>query len=213
MFELVLIIISYILFALAPLFVGQLGAQGLGPFSIVFYRFLIALVFDFVITLVAIQRLQKKLNAVELFKSFWGVMKETFRNYFNSKNPQSFNGRSELGYLILFGILASNLNNIFYYFSFDLIGVALSTVIINGCSIIFIEPSISGKKKDLNLLKGAYIGMLLAAIFTIAFSQSANSQISMNAVGPLMAVLATVCLILFTLGISKDTIMQRKTLI
>ena len=54
--------------------------------------------------------------------------------------------------------------------------------------------------------------MLLAAIFTIAFSQSANSQISMNAVGPLMAVLATVCLILFTLGISKDTIMQRKPL-
>ena len=109
MFELVLIIISYILFALAPLFVGQLGAEGLGPFSIVFYRFLIASVFDLVITLVAIQKLQKKLNALGVTKSFWGVMKETFRNYFNSKDPQFFNGRSELGYLILFGILACEL--------------------------------------------------------------------------------------------------------
>ena len=72
MFELVLIIISYILFALAPLFVGQLGAEGLGPFSIVFYRFLIASVFDLVITLVAIQKLQKKLNATRSNEIFLG---------------------------------------------------------------------------------------------------------------------------------------------
>ncbi|MHA1871676.1 MAG: hypothetical protein ACTSU2_10055 [Promethearchaeota archaeon] len=173
--HILLLVLVNVLFAIAPLFVGEL--QGMSPFSISFFRFFGAGLIEFLFIILILINFKRELSKSGVKIAYFSLFTEIFRNYYRIPNNRFLKGRKQIYYIIFLGFLLSDLSVPFYFLSFSLAGLVISTIFVNSSTLLLIAL-INGIKKEENfdMLKIMDLSLLVAAIFTIAYSNS-NAQI------------------------------------
>src|SRR5271157_1723907 len=189
-FALLLLLFAYVGIGLAPLFLVNL--KDLSPFTLAFFRFFGSAVLEFGLIIVILILLKYKLGAAfqralklntttdgtALSASlsrplgFWDLTKSTFRGYYFASNSSFLKGRNQLTYLAIMGIMLVSIHVPFYYLSFTITGVAVTTIGVDGLAILLVAVyNWLRKEEAMDLLKGIYLMLILAAIITMGFAQ------------------------------------------
>lgn len=175
--QILLLLLVNILFGIAPLFVDQLA--GISPFGIAFFRFFGAALIELVIIFIMLGKFSHQLHSHGIQKEFRLIVKEIFQNYYFTKNMMFFKGRKQITYLAFLGFLLANLSVPFYFLSFRLAGLVISTIFVNSFTLLLIAINNWVKREEeMDFLKVLDLILLIAGIFTIAYS---NTQSNVNA--------------------------------
>lgn len=169
-YQLLLLMLVNVLFGIAPLFVGDLAETSV--FTLSFFRFFGAALVELAVVAGLIARLRRQLARQGVHRSYGRLLASATRNYYGSSNPYFFSRGSRLVYLIFVGFLLVNVSVPFYFLSFTLAGLVVSTIMVNAATLVIIAGVNWAKREErLDYLKIIDLVLLLAAIGTIAFSR------------------------------------------
>lgn len=206
-YQLIFLFIVNFLFGIAPLFVKEL--QDVSVFSLSFFRFSGSAIFEIIIILTTISLMSKWFQRAGIQKSPWQLLRQTFHNYFLARNPRFLNGKSQLGYLAFLGFMLGNISIPFYFLSYSVAGVVTSTIFVNSMTLIFISAVNWARGEErVDLLKIIDIILLLAAVFTIAFSNQQNMPSSMEILPLFLIGIVIFAYSTFLIMLSHDTSQQ-----
>lgn len=132
---------------------------------------------------------------------------KSFKTYFISKNKQFSTGIPQFLYLFWLGFLLVAIVVPFYYLSFDLIGVTVSTIVVNAVPILVIAFINHLQKRDqLDAFKLIELFLLMCGIITIGLSYGSSNDSNIPSLGIIVIFLAVIAFILYSVGIEKDSL-------
>ena len=120
-------------------------------------------------------------------------------------NPYFQKDRRYFWYIAPLGLLLSGISVPTLYFSYNLVGVVITTIFINCLAIISIALlNWFKKEEEMDGLKIIYLSLLLAAVFTVAYSSNQLESIKIDLEGILILFLAVITYTTFIIQIGRD---------
>jgi hypothetical protein len=198
-----MLIVANISFAIIPLFIGELRTTS--TFTLAFLRFLGAGIVELIIFCGVAYHLNQRLKIHDPSLKSKVFFKRIIGRYYFSSNPHFFHGKPQWLYLVFMGFILINLSIPAYFLSFSLNGLVISTISVNGCTLIIIAILNWVKKEEqIDLLRIVDITLLFAAIFTIAFSRNNLEVVPISIEGFLCLLITIGSYSLFIIGIGSD---------
>ncbi len=218
-FSLLLLLGAYFCIGLAPLFL--IDIRSYSPFTLVFCRFFGASIIELILIVLVFlvlkgelttyfrlnpQRAPKKEDSITPQQTigFWQLVRLSLRQYYFAPNKRFLKGRSQLAFLIWLGFNLVTISVPTLYLSYDLSGVAISIIGINGLTIFCVAIfNWIRKEEEMDLLKGIYLGLIGAAVVTIAYS-SATGFMPLTFPGIITIGISIISFVVFLVGLSND---------
>ncbi len=170
-----LLFLAYIMIGTAPLFI--LPIENLSPFTIAFYRFFGGSILEFILLLILFAGLKRAINATGVKVSYFGLMKRAMKDYYTFSNPYYFNGRSQFFYLMLTGFVLVTVCVPALYLAYIAGYVVITIIAVDALTVVFIALlNWLRRIEKMDPLKVVYLVLLVAAVFTIAYSTTSNQS-------------------------------------
>lgn len=175
-------------------------------FTIAFIRFLISAVLELLIIIVYWVRISIKMRDLPSKPKPFQIIKGTVKKYYGAKNTKFMRGILQFGYLFWMGFLIVGVVVPFYYLSFELIGVVVSTIMVNAIPILIIALLNWMQKRDkLDAFKIIELFLLFCGIITIGLSYGSNSASTLPPLGLLVIFIAIIAFVVYSVGIGRDS--------
>jgi len=216
---LLLLLGAYCCIGLAPLFLIDLRSYS--PFTLAFCRFFGASLIEFLLIILVFfilkgelttyfrlnpHRAPKEQGAETPRKTigFWQLVKLSLGQYYLASNKRFLKGRTQLAFLIWLGFNLVAISVPSLYLSYNLSGVAVSIIGINGLSIFCVAIyNWVRKEEEMDLLKGIYLSLIIAAVVTIAYSSSTGFM-PLTFPGIVSILISIVSFVIFLIGLGND---------
>ncbi|MHA1775517.1 MAG: hypothetical protein DRO88_02995 [Promethearchaeia archaeon] len=203
-----LLILGNLFIGLGPLFIKFI--PGISPFTIGFSRFIVAAIFEFMILIFLWGRIFLTLRKKSMENSppkLGFLIITSLKSYFFRKNKFFLRGKPQIFYLAFLGFLLVGIVVPFYYLSFQLVGVIMSTIIVNALPILFITvQNWTRRVEEMDGFKLIYLFLLTAGIISITLSYESTSEANLTFFGFLILILTTFAFILYSVYISQDSL-------
>jgi len=207
LYQLLFLFLVNLLFGIAPLFVKEL--QGMSVFSLSFFRFAGSAILELILILAVMTWLSRRFRQAGIQKTLWSIVRQSFRNYFKTRNPHFLNGKSQLGYLAFLGFLLGNISIPFYFLSYSVAGVVTSTIFVNALTLIVISTVNWARGEErVDMLKIIDLTLLIAAVFTITYSAQESAPGSLTALPLFLIGTVVIVYSTFLIMLGRDTSQQ-----
>ncbi len=218
-FSLLLLLGSYLCIGLAPLFLIDIRAYS--PFTLVFCRFFGASMIELILIGIVFFLLKGELTTYFRLNphrspknenvttpqqtiGLWQLVKLSLHQYYLAPNKHFLKGRAQLAFLIWLGFNLVTISVPTLYLSYDISGVAVSIIAINGLSILCVAIfNWIRKEEEIDLLKMIYLGLILAAVITIAYSSSIEFT-PLTFQGMITIGISMISFVIFLVGLGND---------
>lgn len=218
-FSLLLLLAAYCCIGLAPFFL--IDIRSYSPFTLVFCRFFGASIIELILIILVFfvlkgelttyfrlnpHRAPKKIDSgtPQQTIGLGQLVKLSLRGYYLAPNKHFLKGRSQIAFLIWLGFNLVTISVPTLYLSYDLSGVAVSIIGINGLSIFCVAIfNWIRKEEGMDLLKGIYLGLIVAAVVTIAYSSSTEFT-PLTFTGIVTIGISIISFVIFLIGLSND---------
>jgi hypothetical protein len=198
-----MLVTANVLFAIIPLFIGELRQTS--TFTLAFFRFFGAALIEMTLSGLILLHLHKKLRIHDPRLTIGRFIRRVLKNYYTSSNLHFFRGKPQWFYMVMMGFLLIDLSIPSYFLSFNLAGLVISTIMVNGCTLIIIALLNWIKKAEhADLLRVMDIILLIAAIFTIGFSRLDMEIAPIPPEGFIALLITITSYTLFLIGIGAD---------
>lgn len=217
--SLFLLLAAYLCIGLAPLFLIDIRAYS--PFTLVFCRFFGASIIELILIVIVFFLLKGELTSYfqlnphrapikenlktpQMTISLWQLVKLSLHQYYLAPNKHFLKGRTQIAFLIWLGFNLVTISVPTLYLSYDISGVAVSIIAINGLAIFCVAIfNWIRKEEEMDLLKMIYLGLILAAVITIAYSSSTEFT-PLTFQGIITICISMISFVIFLVGLGYD---------